>query len=136
MENNINFLDAYKPPYYIDEGDNQVCAQDNPKHGLVMAWNWIDNEITGKRYVLNDIKKNIVKKVNGEPVNLGIKFNKGADPVTIYSDQVPIMCIRGWGMLTGYPFRLKSEEAIKIQDDFINYIIEKCNETSKIRSSN
>ena len=97
MEKNINFLDAYKPPYYIDEGDNQVCAQDNPKHGLVMAWNWIDNEITGKRYVLNDIKKNIVKKVNGEPVNLGIKFNKGADPVTIYSDQVPIMCIRGWG---------------------------------------
>lgn len=38
-------------------------------------------------------------------------------------------------MLTGYPFRMKPKEASKIQDDFINYIIEKCNETSKIGSN-
>ena len=72
----ISFLDAYKPPYYIDKGDNQVCAQDNPHHGMVMAWDWVDNTITGKRYLLNDIKKNIVRKVNGENVELPIKFTK------------------------------------------------------------
>lgn len=37
MKKEISFLDVYKPSYYIDEGDYQVCAQDNPQYGIVMA---------------------------------------------------------------------------------------------------
>lgn len=120
-------LSIYKLPLYIDEGDYQVCAQENPKHGLVMAWNWCDNDITGHHYKLNDIKKNIVRKVNGENVELDIKFNTGKSAITIYSGDTPIMCIRGWGMLTGYPFRMNIEEASQIQDAFRDWIIEKLN---------
>lgn len=120
-------LSIYKPPYFIDECDYQVCAQENPKHGLVMAWDWLDNDITGHRYKLNDIKKNIVKKVNGEDVKLGLMFNTGKSAITIYSGDTPIMCIRGWGMLTGYPCRKTPKEAEIIQDTFRDYIIEMLN---------
>ena len=123
----ISFLDAYKPPYYIDIGDNQVCAQDNPHHGMVMAWDWVDNIITGKRYLLNDIKKNIVRKVNGENVELSIKFNKGYSPIYVYSGETAILCVRGWGMLTGNPFRLDEDKASAIQDAFVDYIVNQLN---------
>ena len=123
----ISFLDAYKPPYYIDKGDNQVCAQDNPHHGMVMAWAWVDNTITGKRYLLNDIKKNIVRKVNGENVELPIKFNKGYSPIYVYSGETAILCVRGWGMLTGNPFRLDEDKASAIQDAFVDYIVNQLN---------
>lgn len=120
-------LSIYKPPYYISEGDFQVCAQDNPEHGLVMAWDWIDNSITGHRYKLNDLKKNIVRKVNGEDVKLDITFNTGKSSITIYSGETAIMCIRGWGMLTGYPYRKDPKEAELIQNTFRDYIIEMLN---------
>ena len=120
-------LSIYKPPYYISEGDFQVCAQDNPKHGLVMTWDWIDNSITGHRYKLNDLKKNIVRKVNGEDVKLDITFNTGKSSITIYSGETAIMCIRGWGMLTGYPYRKDPKEAELIQNTFRDYIIEMLN---------
>ena len=120
-------LSIYKPPYYISEGDYQVYAQDNPKHGLVMAWDWIDNSITGHRYKLNDLKKNIVRKVNGEDVKLDITFNTGKSSITIYSGETAIMCIRGWGMLTGYPYRKDPKEAELIQNTFRDYIIEMLN---------
>lgn len=131
-------LSIYKPPYYISEGDFQVCAQDNPEHGLVMAWDWIDNSITGHRYKLNDLKKNIVRKVNGEDVKLeiplaaegvklGLMFNTGKSSITIYSGETAIMCIRGWGMLTGYPYRKDPKEAELIQNAFRDYIIEMLN---------
>ena len=120
-------LSIYKPPYYIDESDCQVCAQDNPKHGLVMAWDWIDNSITGHRYKLTDLEKNIVRKVNGEDVKLDITFNTGKSSITIYSGETAIMCIRGWGMLTGYPYRKDPKEAELIQNTFRDYIIEMLN---------
>ena len=120
-------LSIYKPPYYISEGDYQVCAQDNPEHGLVMAWDWIDNSITGHRYKLNDLKKNIVRKVNGEDVKLDITFNTGKSSITIYSGETAIMCIRGWGMLTGYPYRKDPKVAELIQNTFRDYIIEMLN---------
>ena len=120
-------LSIYKPPFYISEGDYQVCAQDNPEHGLVMAWDWIDNSITGHRYKLNDLKKNIVRKVNGEDVKLDITFNTGKSSITIYSGETAIMCIRGWGMLTGYPYRKDPKEAELIQNTFRDYIIEMLN---------
>ena len=120
-------LSIYKPPYYISEGDFQVCAQDNPEHGLVMAWDWIDNSITGHRYKLNELKKNIVRKVNGEDVKLDITFNTGKSSITIYSGETAIMCIRGWGMLTGYPYRKDPKEAELIQNTFRDYIIEMLN---------
>lgn len=120
-------LSIYKPPYYISEGDFQVCAQDNPEHGLVMAWDWVDNSITGYRYKLTDLKKNIVRKVNGEDVKLNITFNTGKSSITIYSGETAIMCIRGWGMLTGYPYRKDPKEAELIQNTFRDYIIEMLN---------
>ena len=120
-------LSIYKPPYYISEGDCQVYAQDDPKHGLVMAWDWIDNNITGHCYKLNDLKKNIVRKVNGEDVKLDITFNTSKSSITIYSGETAIMCIRGWGMLTGYPYRKDPKEAELIQNTFRDYIIEMLN---------
>lgn len=120
-------LSIYKLPLYIDEGDCQVYAQENSNHGLVMALDWFNNDITGDCYELNDIKKNIVRKINGENIELSIKFNTGKSAITIYSGDTPIMCIRGWGMLAGYPFRMIMEEASQIQDAFRDWIIEKLN---------
>lgn len=43
------------------------------------------------------------------------------------SKPMKIMHIRGWGMLTDYPYHLSEEEAKKIQNEFGEYICNKLN---------
>jgi len=47
-------------------------------------------------------------------------------------DLCPVISIRGWGhLISPGGLNLSTEDAIKIQDDFGNYIVEKLNKTSK-----
>ena len=54
-------------------------------------------------------------------------FFIGKSSITIYSGETAIMCIRGWGMLTGYPYRKDPKEAELIHNTFRDYIIEMLN---------
>ena len=43
----------------------------------------------------------------------------------IYVDEKPFISIRGWGYLTGIGgLNLSDDEAVKIQDDLANYLVE------------
>lgn len=78
------------------------------------------------------VKNYIVKTLNGEisqvPDDLGFSDNYRYENCEVFLDDKKIMRIRGWGYLTGMGsggLKLLSEEAIKIQDEFGEFIV-KC----------
>jgi len=74
---------------------------------------------------------NVVRIINGEEGKPKTKLNLSYDPsktmIFIEVDNVKreFICIRGWGYLTGTGgLKLSSDVAIRMQDEFANYIIE------------
>lgn len=87
-----------------------------------MAFDWLGN-------FTSDCKKKVIAIINGEQ-KPSHKNNFYRDGINIYHKdlKLPILRIRGWGYLTGVGgLHLPSEEAIKIQDDFGDYIVEQLN---------
>lgn len=87
-----------------------------------MAFDWIAN-------ISNDIKSEVLKKLNTPNCKTSLKpggyTHKDG---RILKDGYPIILIRGWGMLTGTGgFNLPSHKAIKIQDEFTEYIVNTLN---------
>ena len=79
---------------------------------------------------INDMKfmEKFVAIVNGEKENEKTAGQWRADGVDIYCNDIPVCCVRGWGYLTGVGgLHLPIEEAIKIQDGFVNYILGRLN---------
>ena len=62
--------------------------------------------------------------LDNEPINeLKLSF---FDAIEILNDGQKFICIRGWGNLTGTGgYHFKEDKAIKIQDDFKNWIVYK-----------
>ena len=72
--------------------------------------------------VSNEDRFKIIDSINGTEKHTikGITV-KGCD---FYQDNEQIFCVRGWGNLTGTgALNLSSEDAVKIQDGFINHIL-------------
>lgn len=79
---------------------------------------------------IHDMKfmEKFVAIVNGEKENEKTAGQWRADGVDIYCNDVPVCCVRGWGHLTGVGgLHLPIEEAIEIQDGFVNYILGRLN---------
>lgn len=87
-----------------------------------MAFDWLDNFTPG-------FKKKIIAIINGEQ-NPPHKDKFYRDGITIYHKDIimPILRIRGWGYLTGVGgLHLSEDEAIRIQNEFGDYIIKQLN---------
>ena len=77
--------------------------------------------------VSKQLQKEVIFSLNAldnEPINeLKLSF---LDAIEILNDGQKFICIRGWGNLTGTGgYHFAEEKAIKIQDDFKNWIVYK-----------
>lgn len=77
--------------------------------------------------VSKQLQKEVIFSLNAlynEPINeLKLSF---LDAIEILNDGQKFICIRGWGNLTGTGgYHFAEEKAIKIQDDFKNWIFYK-----------
>lgn len=104
------FKDIYKGPFTID---NNYCYVWSANH--VMTFNClIDNE---------KLLDSIIEKLNYGTLDC---YNTKYENEIIYINDCPVFLIRGWGHLTG-SLNLHTEEAVKIQDDFCNWVVETLN---------
>ena len=112
------FKDYYKfplemDPVYVRTADGQT------------AFNWLcrDNEI---------LRQDILDKINGDE-HLGMvqrtwSVQPGRLGRVICCDGAPVLLPRGWGMLRGIGgYNLDEETAARIQDEFIEYVVEQLN---------
>lgn len=114
MENHINMY--FKKYYKFPLKSNIIGAITND---YKKAFDWCCN-------LSESNKENIINCINGNSKSnhFGWSYNEGF----IYFKEEKIILIRGWGMLTGKGgYNLSSEEAIKIQDDFGNHIVQMLN---------
>ena len=74
----------------------------------------------------DDVIKNIVDKLNGECNKSTLPEWHIKNRTEVWFEDAKVMIIRGWGMLHGTGngcYNLPKEEAIKIQDEFAEYIV-------------
>lgn len=77
--------------------------------------------------ISEEIKQAIVDKINGNPTTVNTPEITYKETEYFAFDEC-IMLQRGWGYLTGTgSLNLKPEEAVKIQDDFAQFVIDKIN---------
>ena len=116
----MTFKEVYKFPLKVDE----YCPIITWTADKRRAFDWCVDVSPEKQQelidMINDIKQHQFK----------YKFYR--KDIEIYSNNPifkgPILCIRGWGYLTGVGgLHLSQEEAIKIQDEFGDYIVEQLN---------
>ena len=116
------------PLYVVPDSGVFIFSQPNEKKNLVIAFNWlikVDN--FRKQKLLDKINGKITEKFQSSYIKEGSKIFV----VTKDNKKFPLMLARGWGMLTGNGaggFGLNPDEAEKIQDQLIDYILEKLNE--------
>ena len=104
-----NYKDYYKLPLRTDEYGSYVWSE-NGKMAMMF-----DSKVK------KEDRNKIVDKLNGKN-NLKIE-NLKKDVVDFYDGDNYIFCVRGWGGLTGTgALNMKEEKAIKIQDDFCDFI--------------
>ena len=97
-----------------------VLCQPNKENWKVTAFNWICT-------ISDEEKLELVKKMNGEASKISKDFFTWEYP-KIYRRGIPILIVRGWGMLTGTGgFRLSAEEAKKVQENLLQYVTDKLN---------
>tara|TARA_R110000850_G_scaffold93775_2_gene198327 strand:- start:13 stop:363 length:351 start_codon:yes stop_codon:yes gene_type:complete len=104
-----DFKDYYKLPLHTDKYGSYVWAE-NGTMALMF-----DEKVN------KEDRNKIVDSLNGAT---GLKIpNIKKDGVNFYDGENYIFCVRGWGGLTGCgALNMKEEKAIKIQDDFCDFI--------------
>lgn len=117
----MKWQDVYKLPLKVDD----YCPIITWTADKQRAFDWCVDVSLEKQQELID-------KINDTKQHQ-FKYKFYRDGIGIYSENPkfngePILIIRGWGYLTGSGgLHLSSEEAIKIQDEFGDYIIEQLN---------
>lgn len=119
------FEKYYPGPYRFDYSCGWVIGTPGD-NTYVHCFDWETSSFTDE-FEPTEIQKLWLKKINGEVVFIPGEYSfkvSDDDPVLIECNGEPIICVRGWGMLCGSN-KLPMEEAARIQDEFINYIIER-----------
>jgi hypothetical protein len=117
----MTFKDVYKFPLKVDE----YCSIITWTADKQRAFDWCVNISPEKQQELIDV-------LNGTK-QFQFKYKFYREGIEIHSENPifkgkPVLLIRGWGYLTGTGgLHLSSEEAIKIQDEFGDYIVEQLN---------
>ena len=115
------FKEVYKFPLQVDEFCD-IITWTADKH---RAFDWCVN-------ISYDKKQELIDMINGTKQHQ-FKYKFYREGIEIYSEnpvfnEEPVLLIRGWGYLTGPGgLHLPQEEAIRIQDEFGDYIIEQLN---------
>ena len=127
------FKKYYKFPLVIDENDGNVISDYRVTDSeYIQCFDWIScsqiskNPISGRKGEV--LAEHLVNVINGNTDYIP-KFKWEADKenlTVINMDGEPCIQVRGWGMLRS-KCGLDVDEAIKIQDDFKEYIINKLN---------
>lgn len=118
----MTFKDVYKFPLKVDE----YCPIITWTADKQRAFDWLIKATLEQKQQLVDV-------INGTNSDKKFKHQFYRDGIHIYSKapelkEVPILRIRGWGHLTGTGgLHLPDEEAIRIQDEFGDYIVEQLN---------
>ena len=117
-----NFKKYYKFPLHADNMGVYVKTIDEEK-ALMFTVSLED-----------DVIQNIVDKLNGKSKKkiFSKTFSKWyiQNGIEIWYATTKVMIIRGWGMLHGIGngcYKLPEEEAIKIQDEFAQYVVDTLN---------
>jgi hypothetical protein len=117
----MTFKDVYKFPLKVDEYCDIITWTADKQR----AFDWCVNISPEKQQELIDV-------LNGTK-QFQFKYKFYREGIEIHSENPifkgkPVLLIRGWGYLTGIGgLHLPQEEAIKIQDDFGDYIVEQLN---------
>lgn len=119
------FEKYYPGPYRFDYSCGWVIGTPGDDT-YIHCFDWETSSFTDE-FEPTEIQKLWLKKINGESVFIPGEYSFKVcdeDPVLIECNGEPIICVRGWGMLCGSN-KLPMEEAARIQDEFIAYIIER-----------
>jgi hypothetical protein len=118
----MTFKEVYKFPLKVDEYCDIITWTADKQR----AFDWLINATLEQKQQLVDV-------INGTNSDKRFKNQFYREGIHIYSKaselkEVPILRVRGWGYLTGIGgLHLPQEEAIKIQDEFGDYIVEQLN---------
>ena len=122
-----SFEKYYPSPYRFDyDGGGVIGTPGDDTY--IPCFDWEDSSLTDM-YEPTEIQKLWLMKINGEDVVLPSKHEfttSNDDPCIIECDGEPIICMRGFGMLCG-SYKLSKAQAIKIQDEFRDFIINRLN---------
>ena len=119
----MKWQDVYKLPLKVDE----YCPIITWTADKQRAFDWCVDIPLDKKQELIDVLNNTVQR--------SFKYKFYQEGIEIYSDNPifegePVLLIRGWGYLTGPGgLHLPQEEAIRIQDEFGDYIVEQLNKS-------
>jgi hypothetical protein len=120
----MKWQDCYKLPLKVDDYCPIITwTADNQR-----AFDWCVDVSSEKQQELIDM-------INGTKQHQ-FKHKFYREGIEIYSENPifkgePVLLIRGWGYLTGVGgLHLPQEEAIKIQDEFGDYIVEQLNKNT------
>ena len=108
----MDFKEVYKGPFNTDKYCPVYIWSSNEVMSLMIEIDDFDNEFIYE----------LVNKLNGQSYKTFNVERDYEDAVRLVINGKPFL-VRGWGHLTG-TLNLSNEEAAKIQDDFINWIIE------------
>lgn len=117
----MTFEEVYKFPLKVDE----YCPIITWTADKQRAFDWCVNIPLHSKQELIDVLNNTVQH--------SFKHKFYREGIEIYSNNPifngkPILRIRGWGHLTGIGgLHLSEEEAVRIQDEFGDYIVEQLN---------
>ena len=118
----MTFKEVYKFPLKVDEHCDIITWTADKQR----AFDWCVNIPLHR-------KQELINVLNDPTQHLPIKYKFYREGIEIYSENPifngkPVLRIRGWGYLRGTGgLHLSEEEAIKIQDEFGDYIVEQLN---------
>lgn len=111
-----NFKNYFKFPLVFREDFPYVLTNDGK-----MALTWCID-------LPKEKAEEAINKMNGYSDKHFDKEWSIKNNIFIYYGETKIFLIRGWGMLTGVGgYQLPTEKAVKIQDEFANFIVKKLN---------
>ena len=122
----MNFKDVYKLPLERYAGIDKVYhAGGHMAFDFLRRYRMEDEDVV---HVAEDSQEKIVNILNGrdkQRIEHLLKYEDGYISIQREGKWFKIMLIRGWGYLIGAGgLNLPAEEAVKIQDDFGNWIVE------------
>ena len=124
MDNNkpLSFRDVYTFPFEL-KFDTKAMT---PKYQMAFDFIPVFLRNVDAMRVGTESKEKIIRIVNGADEPIHNDFNLTYEDGTIKANGLVLILLRGWGHLTGVGgLHLPAEEALRIQNEFGEYILER-----------
>lgn len=114
-----SWKDVWNAPFYYD-GYGYIYSGNN-----VMTFT-VDMDRDCESSFISRLVKDMVNVLNDKKVDTNYPKLSIKDGCDLYWEDIIIGAFRGWGYLTGPGgIHLPDEQAVKLQDDMINFVLEK-----------